>query len=217
MHTSRKGFTLLELLIVIAILAILASTVFVVLNPAEILRKSRDTQRISDLASMRSAINFYIANTSSPIMGTTNAVGCVDQGTKYTYSIVTGVLNTANTLVGTTSATVSSSTQSRSPDGSGWLPVNLGSLVGGSPLSTFPVDNNPTLSGDTTNPRYYAYLCNQGLGVFALYANMESQTYRNGGGSDVESKDGGNLPFVYEVGTQFLVLASSTNFYNSTN
>ena len=45
-HThSRKGFTLLELLIVIAIIAILSVVLVIVLNPAETLRKSRDAQR----------------------------------------------------------------------------------------------------------------------------------------------------------------------------
>ena len=65
----KKGFTLLELLIVIAILAILASVTFVALNPAELLKKSRDAQRLADLAWVQTAINSYIANTSTPILG----------------------------------------------------------------------------------------------------------------------------------------------------
>ena len=57
MSEKTKGFTLLELLIVIGILAILAGVVVLVLNPAELLRQARDSQRISDLSTMRSAIS----------------------------------------------------------------------------------------------------------------------------------------------------------------
>ena len=47
-----KGFTLLELLIVIAIIAVLSVILVLVLNPAETLKKSRDTQRMSDLSTL---------------------------------------------------------------------------------------------------------------------------------------------------------------------
>lgn len=204
---KEKGFTLLELLIVIAILAILASTAFVVLNPAEILRKSRDSQRLSDLASIRTAINFYISNTSTPVLGTSATVGCVDQSTKYTYSHVSGVFSTVPY------STTPSASSSRAVDGSGWIPVVLSSLIGGSPLSSWPVD--PT--GSFNSSRYYAYLCNSSNSTFTVFANMESGTYKKDGPSDVESKDGGNLPHVYEVGTAFLVTATSASFYNDAN
>ncbi|MCX6736947.1 MAG: type II secretion system protein [Candidatus Parcubacteria bacterium] len=65
----KKGFTLLELLIVIGILAILSAVTILVINPAELLRKSRDTQRISDLGSINSAIAFYLTNASTYTFG----------------------------------------------------------------------------------------------------------------------------------------------------
>ena len=55
----KKGFTLLELLIVIGILAILATVLIAVINPAELLRRARDTQRLSDLDALRSAISLF--------------------------------------------------------------------------------------------------------------------------------------------------------------
>ncbi|HEY4525527.1 MAG TPA: prepilin-type N-terminal cleavage/methylation domain-containing protein, partial [Candidatus Paceibacterota bacterium] len=48
----RKSFTLIELLIVIAIVAILSTVVIITLNPAELLRQSRDSVRLSDLSLM---------------------------------------------------------------------------------------------------------------------------------------------------------------------
>jgi prepilin-type N-terminal cleavage/methylation domain-containing protein len=41
-YSDHLGFTLIELLVVIAILAIIAVVVILTLNPAELLRQSRD-------------------------------------------------------------------------------------------------------------------------------------------------------------------------------
>lgn len=56
-----KGFTLIELLVVIAILSILATLVVLAINPAEAQRKSRDATRLSDMATVRKAIDLAIA------------------------------------------------------------------------------------------------------------------------------------------------------------
>ncbi len=58
MH-PRRGFTLIELLVVIAIIAILAVVVVLTLNPAQLLAQSRDANRVSDLATLQSAISLY--------------------------------------------------------------------------------------------------------------------------------------------------------------
>lgn len=60
-QSSKKGFTLIELLIVIAILAVLMSVVVIAINPAEMLKKSRDTRRVSDLDGLRTALNLYLS------------------------------------------------------------------------------------------------------------------------------------------------------------
>ncbi len=58
----QKGFTLIELLVVIAILGILATLVVLAINPAEAQRKGRDATRLSDLATIRKAIDLSIAD-----------------------------------------------------------------------------------------------------------------------------------------------------------
>lgn len=65
MNKIKQGFTLIELLVVIAILSILATLVVLAINPAEAQRKSRDTTRLSDLATMRKAIDLAIAEGGS--------------------------------------------------------------------------------------------------------------------------------------------------------
>ena len=63
---DKRGFTLLELLIVIAIIAVLSAILIFVLNPAETLRKGRDSERISDLATINRALAFYITTSFNP-------------------------------------------------------------------------------------------------------------------------------------------------------
>lgn len=60
--SKQKGFTLIELLVVIAILGILAAILVLAINPAETQRRSRDTQRLSDLATIRKAIDLSVAD-----------------------------------------------------------------------------------------------------------------------------------------------------------
>lgn len=59
---SPLGFTLIELLVVIAIIGILAAVVVIVINPAELMKKGRDSNRKSDLATLVRGIDLYMAD-----------------------------------------------------------------------------------------------------------------------------------------------------------
>lgn len=54
---GRRGFTLIEILIVVAIIAILASVVLVGLGPTQ--RQGRDARRISDLQQIQNGLELY--------------------------------------------------------------------------------------------------------------------------------------------------------------
>src|SRR5471030_3210736 len=62
---NRSGFTLIELLVVIAIIAILSVVVILTLNPAELLRQARDSNRVSDFATLKSALGLYAADVNT--------------------------------------------------------------------------------------------------------------------------------------------------------
>lgn len=56
---NMKGFTLVELLIVIGILAVLTAVVIIALNPVQNLAKARDTGRLSSVAQLGHALEAY--------------------------------------------------------------------------------------------------------------------------------------------------------------
>lgn len=58
----QKGFTLVEVLLVIGILSILASIVIIAINPAKQLADARDAQRLSDIYTIMNALHQYAAD-----------------------------------------------------------------------------------------------------------------------------------------------------------
>lgn len=56
----QRGFTLIEVLVVIGILGILATVALVAINPAEAQKKARDTARLKDMAVLQSIVEQYL-------------------------------------------------------------------------------------------------------------------------------------------------------------
>ena len=73
-QSSRSSFTLIELLIVIAVLAVISMVVILVLNPAELLKRARDSNRLSELAAINKALTLYQIDVPSGNMGTSSVL-----------------------------------------------------------------------------------------------------------------------------------------------
>lgn len=72
-RVARKGFTLIEILIVVAIIAILASVVLVGLGPTQ--EAGRDARRLSDLTEVQNGLELYY-NMCGYYPGTATAAPC---------------------------------------------------------------------------------------------------------------------------------------------
>lgn len=233
----KGGFTLLELLIVISIIAILSIALVFMLNPAETLKKARDAQRISDLKTVKTALGIMLTASSTPSLDSglatcfTTTTG-VASAQKIAYSssptVFTG--STANagidavvsnfTTPNSGVVTAASSGLAGKVDGTGWIPVKLTALTGGTPISNFPIDPVNTIAvvaAATSTDYVYRYAC-QNLSlvagkpsyVFEIDAALESSAYTVD--DDKRAKDGGDNASYYEAGNSLNLLPTSGNF-----
>ncbi|MDP1629068.1 MAG: prepilin-type N-terminal cleavage/methylation domain-containing protein, partial [bacterium] len=127
-----KGFTLLELLIVIGILAILAAVTILVINPAELLKRARDSSRISDLNTLKTVIGLALIEGVS--------LGQCDN-TKVYASIPSETTLSSGALLPSGITFIQASKENlQKTNGSGWIPINFSGLAMGSPLGSLPID-----------------------------------------------------------------------------
>ncbi len=188
---------MLELLIVIAILAVLATVAVLVINPLEYIKQSRDTKRIADLDALSKAIQLYDFNSTASSTATF-ASTIVYLSLPDNTSTTCGSYTLPALPVGYRYNCVPQANLQKT-DGTGWVPLNLSSIPGGSPVASLPVD--PT--NDATSRDYYSFVPG---GSFELASAMESTRYRTGGDKDATSKDGGPLLGLYETGTNLSLM-----------
>lgn len=78
---KNKGFTLIEILLVIAIMAILAAIVIIAINPAKQLGEAQNAQRRSDVRAILDAtVQYSLDNSGSLPSGIAVGTTCIDDG-----------------------------------------------------------------------------------------------------------------------------------------
>lgn len=74
-NSASKGFTLIELVVVIGILAVLFAIVLIAINPSRQFKQANDTKRRSDVNAILNAVSQYAADHkgSLPSIGSSDA------------------------------------------------------------------------------------------------------------------------------------------------
>lgn len=178
MPNNKKGFTLIELLVVMGILGILMAVTILVINPAEYLKRSRDTQRISDIQTVNSAVALAIANGDELV---SYANQC------YATIAVTPTVECNGTTA--VAPIVGSGADNRSSGGTGWV---MGVDTSGS-VGTLPID-------PSNNATTFFYLWSSSATAYELnVATLESAYYVTT--SPIAANDGGDQNTACAVST----------------
>lgn len=178
---EKKGFSLIEILITIAIIGILYTSFFYIWNSLEIFSKARDTKRINDLNLLNSAIQSILATQNNIYLGNENIIYISlpdSTSTCLNYSLVK--INSPY------SYQCKNQENFQNIDGSGWIPIDfkLSKIINITNLPIDPINNQDF---------FYAYITKNSK--FKLTAKLESKQY-----SQKMINDGGIEPTLYEIG-----------------
>ena len=146
---QNKGFTLIELIIVVAIIALLAGATFVAINPARRIGEANDAQRWADVTSIASAWALYTADNSGTAPSSTASTGI--------YHVTSGYPTHSECGDGTATTTAS---------------LDLSGLVTDGYLGSVPVDPSGTYTSGQTG--YYMSIASSGVitvGSCSRYTN----------------------------------------------
>ncbi len=180
---NNKSFTLIELIVVLAIISILVTILIATIKPTEIFKKSRDSKRIADLKNIEKTIDLLYStypNFNELNYASTNIVYI---SLKDTSATCANWINDLSSLPSGYEYRCSANPQNI--DGTGWIPI---------PFNSFDIINIANLPIDPINkpPYYYTFVVG---GSYALYTMLEDP-------KNIASKnDNDNYPHLYSVGT----------------
>ncbi len=214
-HKNQQSFTLIELLVVIAILAVLMSVIVIAINPAEILRKTRDTRRIADLSNLEKTLTIYQASYFGSFLLSANKV----------YVSLPAVNSDCSdlhlpALPPGYSYQCSTQDNYRKTNGTGWIPINFNDLDVGAPISSLPTDPINAYFQDLNahNDYFYTFIISSDGYQFELNAKLESNYYgftdrdgypvKNAAKSNLPLADGGDNG-LYEKGSNLTLMPDS--------
>jgi len=193
-NKSDKGFTLVELLIVISILAALAAAVVVVINPAEMLRQGRDSTRMREIGTLHRAISMLRIDTPAAPLGSSNTIHVSIPDDSSTCANLGLPIPPSGWVYRCVSAA-----NLRNIDNTGWIPIDFTVMPRGSPLASLPVDPVNTVASSN----FYVFVTDGR--TWALASLMESERHAPSAG-----RDGGNDFARFEAGNNLALWTSAS-------
>lgn len=196
LKNGHDSFTLVETLVAIAIIIAAAGFVLLVLEPDQLIRRARDSARITDMDTLNKALLTADGEFPTGGMGSTYTVYVSlpdSSATTTAGSDCSGVSGLANLPSGWSYHCAASSTYKK-VDGTGWIPVNFSSLASGAPISSLPADPR-NINTTSSGAYYYTYIYD---GNWSLTAPIESKKYI----VSVARSDSGGDPVRLEEGTK---------------
>jgi prepilin-type N-terminal cleavage/methylation domain-containing protein len=204
----KKGFTYIELLISIALIAFIISLIVVAFNPASYFSRSRDLKRLKDLQTLANALTIYFAYSFNP---DPDGPELSKRGMNQEYpTIFISVPYDIEEVFDNCFDPFSnqyvqiyqvSKNNLQRINGTGWVPVNF-TEVSAIPISELPIDPINSFSSGY----FYAYAFKVKPFKFEITAALEYKRFRFGGPDDRVSTDGGNDPRRFEVGSDLNVI-----------
>ncbi len=192
---KNSGFTTVELLVTVTILAVLAILIVVAINPVDLLKQGRDSNRVAALNSINGALRFLTENEPGTFIGTSSVVYV---------SIPWPISDCSNlglpTLPSGWTYNCAPAASLTRVDGTGWIPVNFQAISAGSPISQLPID--PKNSTSTRN--YFTYVASGSSWELAF--SPEAEKNKLGGANNLTIKDGGQKASLFELGKDLNLL-----------
>ncbi|GEM_PF-2595935 len=204
---NKKAFSLIELIITIAIFSALVGILAHVLKPSEAYKSLRDFQRIQNLSNLSKILQLTIIQAEQLGISLVDKYSNLRPNTIYLSLPMQSATTNCKAdypqlpdVVGYSYYCAPSSTYMNT-DGTGWIPINFSDFSSvGINLEKLPVD-------PINRPIYYYSLVIDNNNNFELTAVLESS--KNIGPESVSGKDNGDDPYLLEKGNNLTLTPQS--------
>jgi len=185
-----NGFTLIEVLVVVGLIAVLSTIVLLTLNPLDFLKQGRDSTRLNDLSNLLRTLNYIKAESPQTFFGNAKTIYISRPDPNLTGDATSTCPNMNLPSIPTDWSYYCVSQENLSKiDGKGWIPIDFRNQAIFR-LSKLPVDPK------NDENYYYTYVYDPNTQTFEINTVLESEKQKH-----LLAEDNGDNDNLYELGT----------------